>query len=219
VQSTSAGGVPSAHTSDRCTRLSQGARCSHVIEAAIRLFAQKGFEGTKTKEIAEAAGINEALIFRDFQTKENLYCAIIADASSRVSTECAIAELSPYAERRDDEGLFFHLAVQVFETASREQTLFRLMIYCALEHHKLARKFREKLVAPVEHFLEDYLRTRQDEGAFRAADPHALARSFLDMCHHHVLRHVIFRDGTKWPPDAAAAKICADIFLNGVRSH
>lgn len=192
-----------------------------MIEAAIRLFAQKGFQGTKTKEIAEAAGINEALIFRDFQSKENLYCAIIDYASARIDTERLIGELSPYAERREDEALFSNLAIRVFESAGREQTLFRLLVYCALEHHRLSRKFQEKLVDPVERFLEGYLRIRQEEGAFRNADPYALARSFLDMCHHHVLRHVIFGDDARGSADtdAAAAKTFTEVFLDGVRSH
>ena len=43
------------------------------MDAALRLFAQKGFSGTRTKEIAKKAGISEALIFQHFKTKEGLY--------------------------------------------------------------------------------------------------------------------------------------------------
>src|SRR3989304_5650061 len=48
-----------------------------ILESAIRLFAEKGFSGTTTREIAEKAGVNEALIFRHFSTKRDLYSAII----------------------------------------------------------------------------------------------------------------------------------------------
>jgi TetR/AcrR family transcriptional regulator len=34
------------------------------------LFSKKGFRGTTTKEIAQAAGVSEAIIFRHFETKE-----------------------------------------------------------------------------------------------------------------------------------------------------
>jgi AcrR family transcriptional regulator len=210
------GGVP-AHNGERCARLTHGARSNHVIETAIRLFAQKGFQGTKTKEIAEAAGVNEALIFRDFQTKENLYCAILDYASDRIGAAGWIEELSPYRDRRDDRALFSRLALRLFETFGREHALFRLMVYCALEHHELARKFREALVEPLERFIEDYLRLRQEEGAFRPADPHALGRCFLHMCHHHVLRQVLFGDQAQPAADAAAAKVFTEIFLEGAR--
>ncbi len=202
----------------RCPRLTHEARCTHVIEAAIRLFAQKGFQGTKTKEIAEAAGVNEALIFRDFHSKDKLYCAILDYASGRINPEQWIEELSPYAARRDDKALFTALAARLFESYGREHLLLRLMLYCALEQHELARKFRERQVEPVERFVEGYVRARQREGAFRKADPHALARGFLSMCQHHVLRQVLFGDAVA-PADAAAAKTFTEVFLEGVRSH
>jgi len=41
-----------------------------IIEVATRLFARQGFQGTTTKQIAEHAGVTEALIFRHFGTKE-----------------------------------------------------------------------------------------------------------------------------------------------------
>jgi AcrR family transcriptional regulator len=207
--------------SERCPRLTHDARCNHVIEAAVRLFAQKGFQGTKTKEIAEAAGVNEALIFRDFQTKEKLYCAILQYASRRITPQEWIEALTPHAERRDDEALFADLARQLFESFGRDPTLFRLMLYCALEQHELAREFRKRQIEPVERFIEEYMRTRQKEGAFPKADAHALAGSFLNMCLHYVLRQALFGQAE----DAAERdrtqphRMYARIFLDGVRKH
>jgi AcrR family transcriptional regulator len=205
------------HNGERCPRLTHGARCNHVIEAAVGLFAQKGFQGTKTKEIAEAAGINEAQIFRDFQSKEKLYCAILDYAASRINTAAVIEELSGFAEHRNDEALFSHLATRFLEIVGREHTLYRLMLYCALEQHELARMFRERQVVPLERFLESYLRNRQAEGAFRNGEPHLLARSFLSMCQQHVLRHVLF--GEMMEPDSlpALAKTYTRVFLDGVQ--
>lgn len=219
MQSTPDTGGASGNTSERCGRLTQGVRCNQVIEAAVGLFAQKGFQGTKTKEIAEAAGINEALIFRDFQSKEKLYCSILDYASGRINAAQWIGELSPVAERRDDEALFSRLASKIVENYTREQALFRLMLYCALEQHELARKFRERQVLPVERFIEEYLRARQREGGFREIDPHAVAQTFLSMCHHHVLRRVLFGSGAEPPPDSAAVEAFTRVFLDGVRSR
>jgi AcrR family transcriptional regulator len=195
--------------------MTQGARHNHVIEAAIELFANKGFEGTKTKEIAEAAGINEALIFRDFQSKERLYCAILEYASKQINAQSWIEELAAAASARCDEAVFLGIARQILGTYVREHALFRLMFFCALEQHELAQKFRERQIQPVEQFIQEYVRTRQGEGAFRSADPRALADSFLSLCHHHVLRQVLFRAER----DTAAAENITKIFLDGVRSH
>src|SRR5215208_8490986 len=52
-------------------------RRRQIAEVAMRLFSERGFRGTTTKEIAQAAGVSEAIIFRHFATKEELYTAII----------------------------------------------------------------------------------------------------------------------------------------------
>ena len=44
-----------------------------IVRAAVPLFARKGFAGTTTRELAEAAGISEALLFKHFPSKQLLY--------------------------------------------------------------------------------------------------------------------------------------------------
>jgi TetR/AcrR family transcriptional regulator, transcriptional repressor of aconitase len=57
-------------------RLDSEARRRRIVDAALPLFARKGFAGTTTKEIAEAAAVSEALLFKHFPTKAALYGAI-----------------------------------------------------------------------------------------------------------------------------------------------
>ncbi|HYX68755.1 MAG TPA: helix-turn-helix domain-containing protein, partial [Terriglobales bacterium] len=54
-------------------------RRQQILEVASRLFARQGFNGTTTRHIAEASGVNEALIFRHFPSKEELYWAVIEE--------------------------------------------------------------------------------------------------------------------------------------------
>lgn len=48
-----------------------------VVEAAITMFAEKGYANTSTSEIAKAAGVSEGTIFRHYGTKENLLLAVV----------------------------------------------------------------------------------------------------------------------------------------------
>jgi AcrR family transcriptional regulator len=59
------------------TRLDSDERRKAIVTAAVPLFARKGFTGTTTKELAEAAGISEALLFRHFPSKKHLYGEIL----------------------------------------------------------------------------------------------------------------------------------------------
>src|SRR5215471_20634491 len=77
-----------------------------ILKTAIRLFAQKGFRGTTTREIALAAGVNEVTIFRHFSSKQDLYAAILEVKSNEAGISTWVSELEQFAERRDDAGLF-----------------------------------------------------------------------------------------------------------------
>lgn len=50
-----------------------------ILAAAKDLFGKKGYDGTSTKALAEAAGVNEVTLFRTFGSKEGLYAAVFAE--------------------------------------------------------------------------------------------------------------------------------------------
>jgi AcrR family transcriptional regulator len=52
-------------------------RKQEIMDAALAVFSRKGFDGSRTKEIAQEAGISEATIFKYFPTKHDLLMAII----------------------------------------------------------------------------------------------------------------------------------------------
>src|SRR5262249_45825654 len=59
------------------SRLSAARRREQILDSAVAVFGRKGFEGTTTRELAQSAGVSEAMIFRFFPDKATLYRAII----------------------------------------------------------------------------------------------------------------------------------------------
>src|SRR5579864_4319655 len=60
------------------TRLDSDDRRRAIVAAAVPLFARNGFAGTTTRELAAAAGVSEALLFRHFPSKQSLWREILA---------------------------------------------------------------------------------------------------------------------------------------------
>lgn len=60
------------------SRLSADQRREQIINAARQVFEQSGFDGARTRDLAAAAGVNEALLYRHFGSKEDLFEAAVA---------------------------------------------------------------------------------------------------------------------------------------------
>ena len=63
--------------------LSDNAIAHKLLEAAVRLFAHKGYPATSTREIVEAAGVTKPMLYYYFQSKEGLLEAALAHFSER----------------------------------------------------------------------------------------------------------------------------------------
>lgn len=61
------------------TRLSSAGRRASIIAAAKAVFARHGLDGARTQQIARAAGVSEALLFRHFPTKTHIYRAVLRE--------------------------------------------------------------------------------------------------------------------------------------------
>ncbi len=195
-------------------RLSGKERRQQIVEAAIDLFSRKGFTGTTTREIAEAAGISEATIFKHFQTKRELYSAIIEVKSE---TEELLASAAKAAEAKDDAGVLRAVGLKMMEQTERDPSLMRLLLFSALEGHELSEIFFESRVRRLHEFLSGYLRKRIEEGRLRPFDALVAARGFIGMVVHYLLIHELF--GVKRPPRSSPEEVVGtfvSIFLKGI---
>jgi AcrR family transcriptional regulator len=84
----------------RATRKADGGSRDWIFRAASREFAARGFAGANVDRIADAAGVNKAMIYYHFQSKADLYRAILTDMFAAVAARLdAMA-----AEHRTPEG-------------------------------------------------------------------------------------------------------------------
>jgi AcrR family transcriptional regulator len=72
-----------------------------VLEAGMQVFGERGFLGTPTMEVAKAAGISQAYLFRLFPTKTELILAVIERSNQRIYAAFAEAAAVAKAEGRD----------------------------------------------------------------------------------------------------------------------
>ena len=167
-------------------------RRQQIIEVAVDLFSRRGFQGTTTREIAQAAGVNEATIFRHFATKSDLYAAIIDWKACSEDFTALERALEATLETGEDRGLFELVALRMLEINDADQNTMRLMLYSGLEGHELAEIFFRNDIVRIFHALAGFIRRRVDEGRYRQVDPMTAVRSFIGMVHYHAMTTKLF---------------------------
>ena len=202
-------------------RMTAESRKHQILVVAVRLFSQRGFVGTTTKEIAQAAGVSEAMVFRHFATKQELYSAILdhkACSGDSMNPEQMVAEA---LKQKDDRAVFERLAQGALDHHEVDPEFQRLLLHSALEGHELAEMFFEKFIRRVYQLLGDYITERQRDGAMIKMDPFIIVRAFIGMIIHHSLNNNL------WDPkqrllkisNRDAAKHFTTILLNGISTN
>ncbi|MDP9113179.1 MAG: TetR/AcrR family transcriptional regulator [Acidobacteriota bacterium] len=206
-------------TAIRKSRMPASDRHRQLLRSAIECFARNGFGGTKTKDIAAAAGVSEAILFRHFATKEDLYHAILDMKEDQDAAKSSKREVEECAARRDDAGVFRAIAREIFDSFEEDPAFHRLVLYALLEGHLMAHLFYKRMGSRRRDFLRRYVMQRQAEGAFRACDPDlALMFSVGTVVHSAMGKHIF---GMKKPAiaDEAVVKEIGAFILAGLTAR
>ncbi len=151
-------------------------RRNQILEAALNVFAEKGFKGATNQDIADKAGISPGLIYRYFKSKEDLLFSILE------------ARVAPTG---------FPLPLEQMQTFPPEQVMPMLAHYglSRLDNQDIINIFKVFVGEAVysEHIrtlananinrlmdtLARYLAAQMDLGRLRRADPLLCAQTFL----------------------------------------
>ena len=199
-------------------RMSGEDRRRQLIEVAIDIFSKRGFSGTTTREIALAAGVTEAIIFRHFATKQDLYAAILDHSCSFTKDEKWLAELQSRMDRHDDEGIFQLIISRILEVHRTEPRFERLMLHASLEGNELAVMHRNQIMASIGVRFQEYIVRRQQAGAMRQCDPRTIILALVVSAVAFWMRKYMFKRLEPLQSDEEIADAFASILLTGIRN-
>jgi AcrR family transcriptional regulator len=141
-----------------------GTTRQRLIEAARAEFGERGIEAATTRGIAERAGCNEVTLFRNFESKQKLLQAVVAETSEefRVLSECRrgfsgdlLKDLQRYAEVYD-------------ESLQRCEGMARALIGESRRRPMLAKELIGDVLEPLHRSIADFLEQRKSTGEVRA---------------------------------------------------
>ena len=144
-----------------------------ILAAAGRIFADSGLAGARTDAIAEAAGVNKAMLYYYFRDKDALYQAVLEEQFQAFNRQ-ALAVLTAPGPAREVLLRYVGLHLDFLSARHRYAALFQqLMMTDATTLHRLVRLYFTPRAAALDRLLRRGMRS----GAFRRADPRHAAIS------------------------------------------
>jgi TetR/AcrR family transcriptional regulator len=198
-------------------RMSGSDRRHQLVEAALEVFSRKGFEGTTTKEVAAAAGVTEAIIFRHFPTKQALYTAVLDHHVESSEVQDWLVEIKGWMDQNNDEEVLRSIARVILQSYRRDTRYERVLLFAALEGHELGLAHNRQIVAPIYELLRDYFARRQQDGALTNLPPGSIIGAIAGMTKNHAMMTQMFGYHTEMVSDEEVIESFVRITMNGIR--
>ncbi|MDY6803658.1 MAG: TetR/AcrR family transcriptional regulator [Cyanobacteriota bacterium] len=183
-----------------------------ILQAAQKLFARKGFDGTTTKDLARKAGVAEGTIFRHFSNKKAILIELATEGWVDILTDL-LTELSEMAS--------YKAVAQVMRrrmlNMNQNVDLMRICFFEAQFHPELRDRIQSEVIAKMTNVAEAFVETAMDKGVYRKMNSQIVARVFVGMFAIAGFSQDTMLEGDADPQAMKdMAEGLADIFLNGV---
>lgn len=197
-------------------RLSRDERRQHIIKAAIDVFSQHGFHGTRMEDIARTAEVNISLVYQHFPHKDELFDAIF---ETLYAGNPMIFRLRELVQGANDQAVFRYIVGSYVTVEERDIEIQRLLLFAALERPDLARRHFEEREANVIALLTHYIEKRMTEGAFHHCDATLVARLFTSQASVYMMESRAL-NSARWEGYSQEMVMAAMVntFLEGLKS-
>jgi AcrR family transcriptional regulator len=192
-------------------------RPAEILNAAMDVFVEQGFADAKLTEIARRAGIVKGTLYRYFDTKEDLFRAVVHQALS-----VHLHGLEQMGKTFDGElsGLISTLLMQAASRMADRQlpAILRMVISESRAFPDLATIWHDEVLARVLNVLAGIIEQEQAKGTVRPGDPKLYAFSIIGPMVAANLFHEVFGSASPYAPDLQAlAKQHCETVLNGLK--
>lgn len=185
---------------------------TRILQAAQRLFARRGFDGTTTRDLAQAAGVAEGTLFRHFENKKAILVAVATQGWIEILTDL-LTELSEMGSYKAIAQVMRKRMLNLHQNAD----MLRVCFMEAQFHPDLSQQIQSDVIVKMTDVAEAFFQTAMDRGIYRKTNPRIVAQVFLGMFTvAGFSRDTVMAESSSPQEMQEMAEGLADIFLNGV---
>jgi AcrR family transcriptional regulator len=186
-------------------------RRQDILEAGLKLFAEKGYNGSTTAEIARAAGVAEGTIFRHFPTKKDLLIAVLEPKVLE-----GLVQLNKEHSEDTPTEFFRCFLRNRLELIKKNESLIRLMFAEAQYHIEVREALFNGIIGQAISITKPWFEKGVERGDFRALPFLPTMRSFMGMVMIYGLFGHVFIGLSPEKTIKEATDHILDLFLHGL---
>lgn len=153
-------------------------RPAEILAAALEVFAERGFHSARLEEVAKRAGVSKGALYLYFETKADLFRAVVSDAiSPNIERVKAMATGAVGFEQAARTGI--GMLARTVVTDRRITGVVKLVIAESRNHPELATIWHETVVEPGIQMMSAQITEAQKRGEVRPGDPRLYAFSLM----------------------------------------
>ncbi|MDB5083693.1 MAG: DNA-binding transcriptional regulator, AcrR family [Bacilli bacterium] len=188
-----------------------------IIQAAVEMFAEKGYAATSTSEIAQKAGVAEGTIFRHYKTKKELLISIVTPIMSKLVAPFVLRDFHKVLDSEYEHFEDFLRAVMRnrLEFALKNAPIIKIMLHEIPFHPELQTQFKEQLFPQVADRVKRIVTHFQSRGELVDMPPFTLIRMAASVIVGYILTRSLILPDNNWN-DAEEIERAVQFIMHGI---
>lgn len=190
-----------------------------ILEAAMKVFSEKGFQGSRTSEIAKEAEVAEGTIFRYYKTKKDLLIGLLIPLIIKFFRPLIIKSAETIIENKKNkpiDELMEDLLLDRLNLIHSNFPLIKTIFMEAAYQPELLKTIQKNLGPKVIPFINNFMEQNIESGNFKDKEPILMTRTMMSLLLGYIILGNVFPEYFSSENDEEEIKQIVDIFLHGV---
>lgn len=190
-----------------------------IIDAAVKIFSEKSFEGSRTSEIAKEANVAEGTIFRYYKTKKDLLMGLLIPMVTkffRPLMVLSVEKIMKNKENRPIEEIISKIFMDRLNLVEKNLPLVKTIMFEAAYHPELLEPIKKEIVPKIVSIIEEFIVENIDNENLRDLNPRIIARAMLSSLMGYVILTNAFPDTFASQGAEIEMRTLANILMNGI---
>lgn len=190
-----------------------------ILEAATKIFSEKGFENSRTSDIAKEANIAEGTIFRYYKTKKDLLMGLFIPMIIKFFRPMMLSSVEKIFNNKDlsIEEVIKAIFMDRLQLIRKNMPLVKTLIIEAAYKPEILEALRETLLPKVVEVIDGFMIKNIEKGIFKDMDPRIMTRSFMSILAGYIVLTVNFPNMFPVENDEEEVEKMTCILLDGIR--